>query len=137
MKQLNLYNIFNDSSQNQFNPKFLKDWDNIHLYLTTQNGDLGITINIDENSIIELQSYMNLILGLRILYSKSTQRINLTINSNLSNYNMANLEILEMVWAFMVKKLIMNENEFQGFYSKEIEQIEMLINHLNQSNIML
>ena len=124
---------------NFLNPKtnFYNEWDRINLLLSNNSQEkMNFVIPIDVFTLRYLQSIINLLYGLRTLYSINLQRIYFTlqINQEINEYNIQLLpdhytEDIEHVWAFMVKKLIMEENSYSGFYTDEINQLDRIIEY--------
>lgn len=120
---------------------FVVLWDKLNFNLYKNDTDYLIEIPVSILTITTLQSSVNLVLGLRTIYSKNRQRINLhfTTDNIESYYNIQLLpesfvDLLEYTWAFMLSKMADESKPYAGFNSHELTQLELIIEYMKQGN---
>lgn len=136
MKYIKLQGTFEQFNYMFSTDNFEKLWDQINLDLYNKKDILNITLPLSIISISTIQTSINLINGLRNIYSKDKQWI-------LFNFDIQNIEpfldikllpikyidMLEYTWSFMLKK-IDNENTFQGFTPPELDNLQTVIDYM-------
>lgn len=122
------YADFNDQN-------FYDCWHLVNNWLNqNKQNKVEITLVLTDKNLPNLQFFFNLILGLRKLYCQNSQRVIIILLNNITSYLTADLDSIELVWSFMVKNLILEQNNYTGFYSNEINFVEDLINNIEKSN---
>ena len=119
---------------------FQKYWDEVNDLLAVKNEIINFCIPISILTIYNIQTFINLIHGLRNLYSINEQKVQFYFDlSNTPGYldirmlDKNIIEPLEYTWAFMVKKLQLEENDYKNFTSQEITTLEKLIEYVKNS----
>lgn len=114
--------------------KFYDFWHLLNEQLTQdQNHTVKIELLLSDLNLHNLQYFFNLILGLRKIYCKNMQRIKINLINNIICYKKLELDSIELLWSFMVKNLILEQNNYIGFYTEEIKFIEEIIKHIEKT----
>jgi hypothetical protein len=116
-------------------------WDKINLQLYKDRKEIHIVVPVSILSISCIQSIINLILGLRKLYSKDKQLIIFSFTkANVPDFLDIKLlpnqyiDMLEYTWSFMVSKMAQEDNPFAGFTSLEITDLEQYIDYMQSES---
>lgn len=122
---------------------FSNIWNKINYFLyNNKNFSVNFHIPINLLTIVSLQEILNLILGLRKLYSIEKPRINyklLDCDTGLLNLQLLPLDLdhfIEVPWAFLIKNQIDNENTFIGFTKTELDNLDKIINFWNDNKFI-
>lgn len=128
---------FNQFNYLQTDEDFEILWDRINLQLYKDRKTIHFVLPVSILSISCLQNIINLTLGLRKLYSKDKQLVDLSFTHtdvpNFLNINLLPpkyLDMLEYTWSFMVSKLAQEETPYAGFTHLEISKLEYYINYM-------
>lgn len=115
-------------------------WENINLLLVDLPDRFSIRFNIVVNifTLSVIHDTINLIYGLRTLYSTNTQRIHLNFIIDLTETLDIQIvpdlytDLLESAWAFMMKKIVTPEEPFKGFYDYELSELDSIIDYMKK-----
>lgn len=115
--------------------KFDELWDQINNHLAVSElNDVYIEITVNILTIASFQTIINLIFGLRQIYSQRRPRVFFELSNLSPEFLNAQLlpassyDIVEHAWAFMMKK----STSDSIFTSDELDQVQTLLDWLNQ-----
>jgi hypothetical protein len=113
-------------------------WDQLNYNLYCKKEDAKFKLPISILSISNIQHSINLIHGLRSIYSLNHQNILFEFSlDNIPSYldirilPIEYIDMLEHAWSFMLKKIIVEENTYNGFYAHELTSLEHIIDYMN------
>lgn len=141
MEKITFFGAFDQFNYLQTDQDFPTLWDKINLQLYRDRKAIHFVLPVTILSISCIQSTINLILGLRKLYSKDKQLLTFSFTkANVPDFLDIKLlpnqyiDMLEYTWSFMVSKIAQEDNPFAGFTSVEITDLEQYINHMQSES---
>jgi len=113
-------------------------WDQLNNNLYCKKADATFILPVSILSISNLQHSINLIYGLRSIYSLNHQNIlfdfsldNIPLHMDIRILPIEYIDMLEHAWSFMLKKIIVEKNTYNGFYHHELTKLEHIIDYMN------
>ncbi len=122
---------------------FERLWDNVNRFLTEvpNRSSLTFIITMNNLNVTGFQSLINCIHGLREIYSKTYQRVWFDTPilrkpewQSLQLLPESYADMLEMTWAFMMKKIETPDRPFKGFKDYELHRLQRVIDWMKEGS---
>jgi hypothetical protein len=143
MQYVSLDSVFNRAEYIRHGLNFERLWDNVNRFLTevpTRNS-LTFIITMNNLNVTSVGDLITNIHGLREIYSKTYQRVWFDTPilrkpewQNIQLLPESYVDVLELVWSFMMKKIERSENPFKGFKDYEIQRLQRVIDYMREGS---